>query len=146
ANSFRAGHRPPRVDQGVFGVGMNLSYRVAAMWCMYRAGTTAFASSPRYAFASLFTALLAAPPATAAAAPTLADLSLEQLSDIEVTSVSKAREDLRSAAAAVSVVSQEAIRRSGAANIPEALRLVPGLHVAQQSANTWAVSARGFSS
>lgn len=75
----------------------------------------------------------------------LADMSLEQLSDIEVTSVSKSAEVLHSAAAAIAVVSQEDIRRSGATNIPDSLRMVPGLHVAQQT-NSWAMSSRGFSS
>lgn len=91
-------------------------------------------------------ALLA--PAAALAAPErdLAELSLEELSDIEVTSVSRTEEPLADAAAAVTVVTNEDLRRSGATTIPEALRLVPGLHVAQLNSNLWAVSARGFSS
>lgn len=75
----------------------------------------------------------------------LADMSLEQLGDIEVTSVSKSAEVLHSAAAAIAVVNQEDIRRSGATSIPDALRMVPGLHVAKQS-NSWAMGSRGFSS
>jgi iron complex outermembrane receptor protein len=71
---------------------------------------------------------------------------LEELSDIEVTSVSKNAQSLRSAAAAVTVVTSEEIRRSGATTVPDALRFVPGLNVAQQNASDWAVSARGFSS
>src|SRR6202012_3357341 len=46
--------------------------------------------------------------------------------------------------AAVSVVTQDDIQRSGARNIPEALRLVPGMDVAQVDSSQWAVSARGF--
>lgn len=76
----------------------------------------------------------------------LTALSIEELADVRITSVSRVEEDLQSAAAAVSVVTSEEIERSGATAIPEALRLVPGLHVARQSASTWAVSARGFSS
>jgi len=76
----------------------------------------------------------------------LVDLSLEELSRIEVTSVSKSAENLQSAAAAVAVVSNEDIRRSGATSIPEALRYVPGINVARQSSSEWAVSSRGFSS
>jgi iron complex outermembrane receptor protein len=53
---------------------------------------------------------------------------------------------LRKAAAAVAVLTQEDIRRSGATSMPEALRLVPGLHVARQTSTSWGVSARGFSS
>jgi iron complex outermembrane recepter protein len=72
-------------------------------------------------------------------------LSIEQLLDVEVTSVSKTRESLLSAAAAVSIVTDEDIRRSGATTVPEALRFVPGLFVARQTSNSWSVSSRGFS-
>lgn len=47
-------------------------------------------------------------------------------------------------AAAIFVITQEDIHRSGAANIPDLLRMVPGLDVAQINSNTWAISARGF--
>src|SRR5205814_7695268 len=73
-------------------------------------------------------------------------LSVEELMDIEVTSVSRAAEHLGEAPAAVAVLTSEDIRRSGATTVPEALRLVPGIHVARQTSNTWAVSSRGFSS
>lgn len=76
----------------------------------------------------------------------LKHLSIEQLMDIEVTSVSRAPETLSSAAAAVSVITNEDIRRSGATTIPEALRGVPGLHVARRNSDSWAVSSRAFSS
>jgi iron complex outermembrane recepter protein len=79
-------------------------------------------------------------------ASALANLSLEQLSSVEVTSVSKSTQNLQSAAAAVTVITSEEIRRSGATSVPDALRFVPGIHVARQSANEWAVSSRGFSS
>lgn len=97
--------------------------------------------------ASLFAiALLVSITGHAANIASLGDLSLEQLGNIEVTSVSKNSESLRSAAAAVTVVTGEDIRRSGATTIPDALRFVPGLNVAQQISNAWSVSARGFSS
>jgi iron complex outermembrane receptor protein len=73
-------------------------------------------------------------------------LSIEQLMDIEVTSVSRTPESLSSAAAAVSVLTNEDIQRSGATTSPEALRGVPGLHVARRNSNSWAVSSRAFSS
>jgi iron complex outermembrane receptor protein len=76
----------------------------------------------------------------------LADLSLEELMDIEITSVSKKEERLFETAAAVTVLTNEDIRRSGATSIPEALRMVPGLQVAQINANAWAISSRGFNS
>src|SRR5213592_2025417 len=76
----------------------------------------------------------------------LKQLSVEQLLNLEITSVSRREEPLRDAAAAITVVSGETLRQSGALTIPEALRLVPGMHVGQQTASSWAVSARGFSS
>jgi len=76
----------------------------------------------------------------------LKKLSFEELANVEVSIVSKSAEPLGDAAAAVAVVTNEDIRRSGATTVPAALRLVPGLHVGQQTANTWAISSRGFSS
>src|SRR6266545_524269 len=76
----------------------------------------------------------------------LKKLSVDQLTDVEVTLVSRAEERLGSAPAAVTVVTNEDIRRSRATSVPEALRLVPGLNVARQTSSTWAVSSRGFSS
>ncbi len=74
----------------------------------------------------------------------LADLSLEELMDIKVTSVAKKEQKLSQAAAAIHVITQEDIRRSGMNSIPELLRTVPGLQVAKFDSNTWAISARGF--
>ena len=81
-----------------------------------------------------------------APAPDLRKLSLEELGNLAVTSVSKSEERLSGAAAAIAVVTNEDIRRSGATTISEALRFVPGIHVARQTSNIWAVSSRGFSS
>src|SRR5574337_188812 len=86
-------------------------------------------------------------PATAEATtpPTdLTELSLEQLMGIEITSASKKEEPLWDSAAAVFVITGEDIRRAGMKSIPEALRLAPGLQVAQFGSNRWAISARGF--
>ena len=74
----------------------------------------------------------------------LKKLSVEELADIDVTSVSKYPEKFSSAAAAVAVLTQDDIHRSGVTNIPDALRLVPGLDVARLDAHTWAISSRGF--
>jgi iron complex outermembrane receptor protein len=76
----------------------------------------------------------------------LTRLSLEQLMDIEVTSVSKKPEKATEASAAVFVITQEDIRRSGATHLPEVLRMVPGVEVARIDSNKWAVSIRGFNS
>jgi iron complex outermembrane receptor protein len=75
---------------------------------------------------------------------TLADLSIEELMDERVTSVSKKATKLSESPAAVAVITQEDIRRSGALSIPEALRMAPGLEVAHVDANKWAISSRGF--
>jgi len=74
----------------------------------------------------------------------LASQSLEDLMNVKVVSVSKTEESIARTAAAIFVITQEDIRRSGATNIPDLLRLVPGMDVAQIDANTWAISARGF--
>ncbi len=71
-------------------------------------------------------------------------MSLEDLVFVEVTSVSKKAERASETAAAIFVISEEDIRRSGAKSIPEALRLAPGLIVGQIDSNSWAISARGF--
>ena len=74
----------------------------------------------------------------------LADLSLEQLSNVVVTSVSRQEERLSNVAASIYIISATEIRRSGVRTIPEALRLAPNLQVAQADARNYAVSARGF--
>jgi iron complex outermembrane recepter protein len=76
----------------------------------------------------------------------LENLTLEQLVNVQVTSVSKKETDLFTSPAAISVITQEDIRRMGITSIPEALRMIPGMDVAQITGNEWAVSARGFNS
>jgi len=78
------------------------------------------------------------------AVASLADLSLEQLSNIEVTSVSGYPESLQRAPASIFVITGEDIRRSAATSLPEALRLAPNLQVARLNAAQYAISARGF--
>lgn len=74
----------------------------------------------------------------------LLSLSLEELVNLEITSVSKKPQKVSDSAAAVFVITQEDIRRSGATSIPEALRLAPGVNVARIDNNKWAITARGF--
>jgi iron complex outermembrane receptor protein len=74
----------------------------------------------------------------------LKKMSIEELMNVEVTSVSKRPEKLIEAASAIQVITQEDIRSSGATNVPEALRLAPNLEVAQVNSSQWAISARGF--
>jgi iron complex outermembrane receptor protein len=76
----------------------------------------------------------------------LTSQSLEDLMNVPVSSVSKKEEKLSRTAAAVFVITSEDIHESGATNIPDLLRMVPGMNVAQINANTWAISARGFNS
>ena len=76
----------------------------------------------------------------------LKSLSLEELGEIEVTTVSKQSEEVWQTPAAVSVVTADDIRRSGATSIPELLRLVPGVEVARSQSGAWAVGIRGFNS
>jgi len=76
--------------------------------------------------------------------PDIGDITLDALANTEITSVSKKEEKLSQTAAAAFVITQEDIRRSGATTIPEVLRIVPGLDVAQIDANKWAVTSRGF--
>ena len=64
--------------------------------------------------------------------------------NVTVTSAAKKEQKLSRVAAAVFVITREDVRDSGALNIPDLLRMVPGLNVAQINANTWAISARGF--
>src|SRR5438067_13903461 len=73
--------------------------------------------------------------AASAPAQDLGNLSLEDLMNIEITSVSKQKQKVSQAPAAVTVISQEDIRRSGMTSIPELLRLAPGLDVARVDAN-----------
>ncbi|QOL49455.1 TonB-dependent receptor [Massilia litorea] len=76
----------------------------------------------------------------------IASLSLEALSNVRVTSVSRRSEPVADAAASIFVISGESIRRAGASSLPEALRLAPNLQVARVDARNYAVTARGFNS
>ena len=91
-------------------------------------------------------AILIALPITLSGQSTLADASLEQLLNTQVTSVAKKEQTLSRAAAAVFVIGPDDIRRSGARNLPDLLRMAPGVNVAQIDANAWAITIRGFNS
>src|SRR3989449_927945 len=85
-------------------------------------------------------------PDSSLSAEALKQLSIEQLMNLQVTSVSKRPERLSQTASAIQVITQEDIRRSGAASLPEALRLATNLQVAKVVPRQWAISARGFNS
>src|SRR5579872_2544545 len=74
----------------------------------------------------------------------LTQFSLEDLMNVQVTSVSRKEQKLAKTGAAIFVITQEDIRRSGATSIPDLLRMVPGVDVARVDHSTWAVSIRGF--
>ncbi len=74
----------------------------------------------------------------------LKKLSLDQLMNVEVTSVSREPEPYEQAPAAIDVITSDDILRSGATSIPEALRLADNLDVSQRDSHDWAISARGF--
>jgi iron complex outermembrane recepter protein len=74
----------------------------------------------------------------------LTSLSIEDLMNIEVYSAAKHTQKASETPAAISVITQDDIRRSTMTSIPELLRMVPGLDVAQINANQWAVGSRGF--
>jgi iron complex outermembrane receptor protein len=78
------------------------------------------------------------------AAPRLTELTLEQLGDVEVTTVSKRPEEVWRTAVAIHVITHEDIRRSGATSIPEVLRLAPGIEVARIDSDHWSIGVRGF--
>jgi iron complex outermembrane receptor protein len=75
----------------------------------------------------------------------LGDLSIEDLMNVKVTSVTKKEQRVSQTGAAIFVITAEDIQRSGAINVPDLLRMVPGIHVAQLDANIWVISVRGFS-
>jgi iron complex outermembrane receptor protein len=87
-------------------------------------------------------------PVHAALAPAhdLVELSLEELANIRVTSVSKRSEPLANAPASIFVITGDDIRRSGATTLPEAMRLAPNLQVARVDARNYAITGRGFNS
>ena len=114
-------------------------------------GLKSFACSPAGAVLLVAAGLCAPRAATAgAAAPQtvedLRNLSIEDLANLKVTSVSKRPETLADAAAAIYVITAEDVRRSGATSLPELLRLAPNLEVARINAYSWSVTARGFNS
>ena len=97
--------------------------------------------------AALLTIFACSSPAKADSSSTIGELkqlNVEDLMNVEVTSVSRHPQKLLEAASAIQVITQEEIRRSGATSIPEALRLADNLQVAQKNSHDWAISARGF--
>lgn len=80
----------------------------------------------------------------AAAPPRLTELTLEQLGEVRITSLSKLPDEAWRTPGAIHVITAEEIRRSGATSIPEVLRLAPGIEVARADADHWSIGVRGF--
>src|ERR1700746_2843193 len=109
--------------------------------------TTGFTKPARHILLGGFLAVVFAITTLAQTSPKVPDIgsmSMEDLMNMQVTSVSKHTQKLADAAAAIFVITQEDIRRSGATSIPDALRMVPGLQVARIDENKWAIGSRGF--
>jgi iron complex outermembrane recepter protein len=111
--------------------------------------SASFAAFARYGRATwaacvLTQSLLAAATPPPASLQGLKRLSIEELMDIQVTSVSRSPERLSETASAIQVVTGEEIRRSGATTLAEALRLANNLNVARKNSHDWGISARGF--
>ncbi|MFA5910934.1 MAG: TonB-dependent receptor [Vicinamibacterales bacterium] len=98
----------------------------------------------RLVLLALFVLSVASPGLAQTRPPDLSEMSLEDLMRIEITSVSRREQPASDAAAAIYVITHDAIRRSGMSTIPDLLRLAPGVNVAQGNFNKWAVSVRGF--
>jgi iron complex outermembrane receptor protein len=95
--------------------------------------------------ALLYSVLAVPSPALAqSGARDLSQVSIEELMNIEITSASRKEQRAGDVPAAVFVITQDDIRRSGMTTLPDLLRLAPGVDVAQINSNKWAVSVRGF--
>ena len=89
--------------------------------------------------------LICLPCLAAAQSPdSIVDVSLDDLMEVEVISVSRREQPLHAVASAVFVMTRDDIRRMGASSLAELMRGVPGLDVSRAGSNRWAVSARGF--
>jgi iron complex outermembrane receptor protein len=104
----------------------------------------ALAAVPSWAEAPKPAAVSASASATTPAEPTLSTLSLDDLMRVQVTSVTRQESTVGESPAAIFVITQEMIHRSGATSIPEILRMAPGVNVARSDANQWVISIRGF--
>lgn len=120
---------------------------------MRMSGNTPFVVIPAFrapagAVAALMLIVLAVPRAgwTQGRPQDLSTLSLEELASVETTTSTRTPTELSRVPAAIFVITQEDIRRSGVTSIPEALRLAPGVQVARIDANKWAIGLRGFGS
>jgi iron complex outermembrane receptor protein len=114
--AFRGRHRCPIIDDGI-------GVLLVSVFILLGLPSSSLAQTP---------------------APDLSQLSIEDLMNVAITSASRKEERATDVAAAVFVITQDDIRRSGMTTIPDLLRMAPGVEVAQINASQWAVSVRGF--
>jgi iron complex outermembrane recepter protein len=117
---------------------MGKTARIARTLCVLWAGCGLGWIQSRGAAAAL------SPPGAQLDSAQLKSMSLEQLGNVKVTTVSKQPEEVWNTPAAVYVLTHDDIERSGATTIPDLLRLVPGVQVSQEQSDQWAVGIRGF--
>jgi iron complex outermembrane receptor protein len=135
---------------GVIGRQLTCPPRSTDQWDTYKRDnfqSHLFASRLLYIGWLVLIFLCTAQTSSAAMSPNdLANLTLEELTNLQITSVSKKPESLSDAAASIFVITNDDIHRAGVTSLPEALRLAPNLQVVQDSASGYAISARGFNS
>lgn len=151
SNSSRAGpvdHSPRFPDQLYRASAMRLKklrciiFRVSGPAA--RGGPGRWRRSLGVTFAFLAGGMHAQLPGAPAGVTAFKRMTLQELLDVEVTSVSRRPEKISESASAVQIVTAEDLRRAGVRTIPEALRLLPNLQVAQVDARQWAITSRGF--
>src|ERR1700730_5418417 len=130
----------PRVPHDATGVTSDAESRPGVR-VLHRAAFIAL-----FVLAGLVNQSFAAPQADQTNSEPLKQLTLGELGNVEVTTASKEPEKISKTSAAIFVLTQDDIRRSGTTSIPEVLRLVPGVEVARISANQWSVNIRGLGS
>jgi len=127
---------------------MTISERAGFTFPLSEHGTRSMPCVLLYVFLALMAISFAAPSQNAAASENgvedLLSMSLEELMNVEVTSAFMKPQSIKEIPAAVYVITQDDIRRSGATTIPDILRMAPGVNVAKIDNGNWAVSIRGF--
>lgn len=121
-----------------------LLFAICTTWLHAGEASPAATNTPSALFNSTTEATNSASSFAAEGPAAYKKMSLQELMNLDVTSVARAPEPFSQAPASIVVITQDEIRRSGASSIPEALRLADNLDVAQRNSHDWSISARGF--